>query len=236
MSPKLDILGQKFSAWLVVAPAPLKGRSIRWLCRCDCGTERVLYSQPLREGRTSSCGCLKPGLIGKKVKKHGWTGTSEHAIWSGIKARCRNPNVKAYPVYGGAGIKICDRWLNGESGFSGFECFLADMGPRPYPKAKIDRYPTQSGNYEPSNCRWANRLQQTNNRKNTRRIVYRGTEMPLTEAVRLAGSVIHPQGVWQRITQSGWSVDDAVETPRLHVAHNSAAHARAGKVKKAKAA
>ena len=30
------------------------------LCRCDCGTERVLYAQSLRGGLTKSCGCAKP--------------------------------------------------------------------------------------------------------------------------------------------------------------------------------
>lgn len=30
------------------------------LCRCDCGTERVVYAQSLRGGLTKSCGCAKP--------------------------------------------------------------------------------------------------------------------------------------------------------------------------------
>lgn len=33
----------------------------RWLCRCECGTERVFASGNLRSGNSTSCGCGKPG-------------------------------------------------------------------------------------------------------------------------------------------------------------------------------
>lgn len=32
-------------------------RFTHWLCRCDCGTEKVLIGQDLLQGRTKSCGC-----------------------------------------------------------------------------------------------------------------------------------------------------------------------------------
>ena len=40
------------------------------VCRCDCGTERVVYAQSLRSGQTRSCGCAKPvPSAGRKPKE-----------------------------------------------------------------------------------------------------------------------------------------------------------------------
>lgn len=57
-----------------------------------------------------------------------------------------------------AGVSVCDRWRK-------FENFIADMGPRPFKGASIDRFPNMGGNYEPGNCRWATAKQQAQNRR-----------------------------------------------------------------------
>jgi hypothetical protein len=77
--------------------------------------------------------------------------------WSNIKQRCYNVNNKDYKHYGGRGIKVCDRWLES------FENFLEDMGDRPdgYSLDRIDN----NENYEPSNCRWADKETQIKNRR-----------------------------------------------------------------------
>lgn len=41
--------------------------------------------------------------------------------------------------------------------------------------------------YEPDNCCWATRTQQNRNRRNTKRVVFHGVEMPLAEACELVG-------------------------------------------------
>jgi len=72
--------------------------------------------------------------------------------------RCNNPASKSYKDYGGRGITVCESWLK-------FDNFLADMGARP-PDRTLDRR-NVNGNYEPENCRWATRKEQSMNTRKT---------------------------------------------------------------------
>jgi hypothetical protein len=65
-----DMTGQRFGRWTVVSYSALR----KWLCRCDCGTERYVTGTTLRDGRSKSCGCerinwKRADLIGQRFGK-----------------------------------------------------------------------------------------------------------------------------------------------------------------------
>ena len=128
----------------------------------------------------------------------------EYRTWVMMRQRCRDHKVKNFNRYGGRGITVSPRWDD-------FEVFFADMGFRPSPKHSIDRI-DNDGNYEPGNCRWATSRAQNNNKASNRLVNYRGQDMSLRSAVRLAGDVIEKSAARRRLVL-GWSVERAVETP-----------------------
>lgn len=83
--------------------------------------------------------------------------TPEFNTWIAMRQRCGDPKHAKWPLYGGRGIKVCQRWQDS------FAAFLEDMGARPK-GCTLDRYPDRNGNYEPGNCRWATAKQQAENR------------------------------------------------------------------------
>lgn len=131
--------------------------------------------------------------------------TKEYEVWAKMKDRCRNKNSKSYPDYGGRGIKVCDRWMQS------YTNFLTDMGRAPSPKHSIERNDV-NGNYEPSNCRWATKIEQQNNTRTNRLVSYKGQIKTLAEWCRELN--INRGTVESRIDRQKWSVAEALETPR----------------------
>lgn len=211
MSRLLDLSGRRFGLLTALRFSHLNrhGRA-EWNCACDCGTEKTVASAQLMSGRTQSCGCLRKT---NHPQKHGMSASREYAIWRDMIARCELPNRKGYANYGGQSVTVHPEWRRS------FEAFMEHVGPRPSPDHSIDRI-DPSGNYEPGNVRWATPEQQANNKRNTRYVVYRGRRLPLSIAVRMAGSVIHREAAWIRISRCGWTVEAALETPALFVSPN----------------
>lgn len=133
---------------------------IRWVCLCECGKTTLVFATSLKNGGTQSCGCLQKERTGDTSRTHGMTETKEYKAWCLMKGRCYVKTNNKYYLYGGNGIIVSERW------FHSFENFFADMGPKPTPNHTLDRFPNQTGNYEPSNCRWATQITQQGNRTN----------------------------------------------------------------------
>lgn len=155
----LNLAGQKIGRLFVKEFVEMRGGNSVWLCRCDCGNELSVLGWLLsRKQRglsgVASCGCLRRG----RLKTHGMTNTPEWVAWSNMKSRCYCKSSREYPQYGGRGIEVCSRWLNS------FEAFFEDMRLRPSSEHSLDREKV-NGNYEPRNCRWATKQEQTGNRR-----------------------------------------------------------------------
>jgi hypothetical protein len=164
MSNFKDLTNEQFGRLTALKPISKINGAYIWLCHCSCGIEVEVCSGSLKSGRTSSCGCLQKELARELHTKHGFSHTPEYNAWINMKLRCTSPKCKYYKDYGGRGIQVCERWRES------FENFLSDMGKKPSPELSIDRI-NNDGNYEPGNCRWATKIEQTNNRKRKLRII-----------------------------------------------------------------
>jgi hypothetical protein len=131
-----------------------------WVCRCDCGNISEYIGTRVKNNRVSNCKKCASKITGEKNTKHGMKHSDEYKTWSGMKMRCINKNAPDYERYGGRGITMCDEWLNS------FMSFFLHIGPKPSKKHSIDRIDNNKG-YEPGNVRWATKLDQVKNRRDS---------------------------------------------------------------------
>jgi hypothetical protein len=149
---------------------------------------------------------------GENLRKYDHSGPTyrtrpiEYRVWAGMKVRCVNPNGQDWLLYGGRGIRVCERWSGS------FAAFFEDMGPRPTSRHSIDRIDSD-GHYEPANCRWATAKEQANNWKTrNRRITYNGETLTVPQWAERLG--LTRESLRDRL-DSGWSIERAVTTPAV---------------------
>lgn len=196
-----NYIGKKFNRLTVVCEVERTTKNRKFLCVCDCGNKINVEAHSFVGGKTKSCGCLKKesnAAVGKLNRKYSIdfiaAKSKTYKSWISMKYRCSSPTKKNYS---GRGIRVCERWLNS------FENFIFDMGERPKGMT-LDRFPNQNGNYEPLNCRWATPIQQSNNLRSNRVIIFNGVKMNLSEWARNRG--IKMTTLKERINR-GWSVE-----------------------------
>lgn len=201
----LDLTGEPFFRLTVIAlvrRATRKHPGTIWLCQCECGAQREVYSSNLTGKKTKSCGCWNKEFI-RPTQTHAMSHTTEYRIWAGMVSRCTLPQ---FPDYHGRGITICERWR------TSFEAFFHDMGPRPSLKHQIDRS-DNNGPYDPSNCRWATRIEQSNNKRSNRLLTWNDKTLTAAEWSRETG--IPAYLILERITRrrKKWTIEQALSTP-----------------------
>lgn len=208
MMPKLiDLTTRRFGR-LIVIQRVFDNRYEKpvWLCKCDCGKEKIIYGNSLRMGATQSCGCLQIEIVTHSNTKHGHSKNKKrskiYSTWSDMIQRCTNPKDTGFHNYGGRGITVCKRWMK-------FENFLKDMGEPPTNKHQLDRIDNDK-NYCKTNCCWSTRKQQQRNKRNNHIVVHNGQ----TQCVASwAEEYTIKHGTLRTRLARGWSIKRALTTP-----------------------
>ncbi len=153
----------------------------------------------------------KTKIVGQNGR-HGMYGTPTYASWASMHARCKGTasNPKHYVE---KGVKVCESWRN-------FRNFLADMGERP-DGMTLDRFPNRDGNYEPGNCRWASKKQQSRNRSSARILVVNGETASIAEWSERTG--VNEATIRGRLKR-GWTAEQAIRQGDFHCQSGRWAH------------
>ena len=216
----IDLTNQVFTRWAVVARAGRSGGKAAWLCRCECGTEKVISGCALRKGTSRSCGCLqrellssrntaKGGVTSRKQYKH------EFGCFVAMRTRCTNQNIPASRRYCLRGIAFCE-------GMSSFDGFFATLGPSPTTRHSIDRIDNDGGywcglcteckaNDRVKNVRWATQKEQGRNTSRNALYEINGTTKCIAEGSEVYGA--DEKVVSDRMCRGGWDIVDALTIP-----------------------
>lgn len=163
-----DMTGKKIGRLTVVERAKDKNGKTYWHCKCECGTEKDICASHLSSGKIVSCGCYSSEMLEKHSITHGMSKTRLYDIWSGMKARCYNRKSSCYSNYGSRGIEVCEAWRDD---FMNFYDWSMEHGYSE--ELSIDRI-NVNGNYEPNNCRWATKKEQSCNTRRTKLFLHNG--------------------------------------------------------------
>jgi hypothetical protein len=146
-----------------------------------------------------------------RIFKHGHAGHSRqkahplYARWQSMKRRCYNKKDKSYERYGARGITVCKEW---ESDYLNFYNWAITHGYKQ--DLQIDRRKNDK-DYSPDNCRFVNGTVNCNNKRNNRRITYKGITKNLGEWAVFLGMPLETLSA--RLNRRKWIVDRAFTTP-----------------------
>ena len=199
MTKPSDLTGKRFGKLTAICftGSSVKNHGRIWKFACDCGSFTEMAVGVFNSGAVLSCGCVRKEngkALGMTTFKHGegpGNKTKEYRAWTSMKERCYCETKGNYASYGGRGVKVCERWL------SDYSTFLSDMG-RAEACQSLDRI-NVDGDYEPSNCRWADAKTQSRNRRNSRFIEVGGKQIQATELAEAIGVDRNSIYIYERV-------------------------------------
>lgn len=171
-----DLAGKSYGLWLVLSEGPRdKANKRQWLCRCECGLEKLVNQGNLTSGKSKNCVNCKEHYV-----KHGLAEKHRlYSTWKSMRSRCNNPNVSAYKYYGGKGIRVCTEWGD-------FQVFVDDMYPSFVEGLTLDRIDGNLG-YSKENCKWSTIPEQNENQSTAVLVEYQGSFVNESVLAKLTG-------------------------------------------------
>lgn len=168
------LIGKRFGRLLVtehlgyyVVNGKTHGQLYR--CQCDCGNTIDVPYTSLKSGLTKSCGCLIQDVLRDRNTVHGHAHRNKkerlYLVWEAMNKRCNCPTNKSYKYYGAKGVRVCEEWKDYENFrkwayANGYD----ENAPMSKHTCTIDRI-NPYGDYDPSNCRWADAYTQAQNKR-----------------------------------------------------------------------
>lgn len=202
-------VGDNINGFLFLSEIEQTPRIGTFLCKY-CGSEFKTKLHSISSGHTKSCGCMSNKLGANKRTVHGHNTragkSGEYTSWECMINRCYNEKHPNHTYYSGFGIIVCDRWKNS------FENFLADMGPKPTPEHTLDRFPNQHGIYEPINCRWASKVEQSDNRVNVKLLEYNNKKQSMA---RWSEDYSISYNILRNRIKRGDTIEQAIQSPYI---------------------
>ncbi len=127
------------------------------LYKCKCGLENTLVIASVKPGMSCKyCGSTKAH---KAKGNDGRVHTRLYQSWRSMKRRCYDKGQEAYTNYGGRGITVCEEWL------ASFDVFRDWAVVNGYADNLTLEREHNDGNYEPSNCLFIPKGEQSKNRR-----------------------------------------------------------------------
>ena len=176
-----------------------------YLCKCDCGKEKVIRKLHLVRGRTKSCGCFPRTRNGK-------SNHPIYVVYNSMRTRTK-PNYFEKHLYYDKGIKMCEEWAND---FFNFFKWAEENG---YKKGLVIDRIDGNKNYSPDNCRFVTQLVNSNNRDCTFYVNYKGEKVSLRMLLRELNRNEDAYTIYTRIKR-GMSLEMALEKP-IRILKNS---------------
>lgn len=160
VKPQQVYIGEVYGYLEVTSnPYKLEGKNY-YVCDalCKCGKSTTVTTSHLKQTKypTQSCGCKSAEELGERSKTHGLSQHPLYNVWTGMNARCNNPNNIGYSDYGAKGVYVSDDW--NESNPEGLENFFSDMEATYKPGYVLDKdiraIPGKPKCYSKDTCVW----------------------------------------------------------------------------------